>query len=134
MTGTADAAGRALNTEFVKEGFCWPAFVLGPLWLALYRLWKPLALVATGVGLAEVLLWALGADGQAMAIPVLVTHMLIGFEASDIRRWQLELNGYQETSVIGAASLDECELRHFGGRFEGSQQAPSVTPSAGQVV
>lgn len=47
------APERALErARLLRLGFVWPAFLLGPLWLALRGLWRPLALWLLAAALA----------------------------------------------------------------------------------
>ena len=94
--------------ELVKEGFCWPAFLFGPLWCLARRQWLGLA-----VWLAVALI--LGAiAGLTLAAPMQLAvslgfSALVGFAANDWRRWRLERAGWRMTDVVAGASLSEAE-------------------------
>ncbi len=96
----------------VKEGFCWPAFLFGPLWALWHRLW----VVALGF-LALILL--LGGAGAAFALDAVTAAALsvgaataIGGTANDLRRWTLERRGYSEEGVAMGFGEDAA-LRRF---------------------
>ncbi len=96
----------------VKEGFCWPAFLVGPLW----ALWHGLWVVALGF-LALILL--LGGAGAAFALDAVTAAALsvgaataIGGTANDLRRWTLERRGYSEEGVAMGFGEDAA-LRRF---------------------
>src|SRR5260370_19974347 len=74
---------------FVRDGFFWSAFLLAPLWMLRHRLWLALMLyVAVAV--------AIGARAQFFPLSARITvalaflmSLLIGFEASTLRRLAL---------------------------------------------
>ena len=96
----------------VKEGFCWPAFLVGPLWALWHGLWVvALGLVAlvVGVGAAGAVP---GLDAVTAAALSLGTAMAIGGTANDLRRWTLERRGFSEEGVVMGGGEDEA-LRRF---------------------
>ena len=44
LPGAPGQKPNASDAAFVREGFCWPAFVFGPFWLLGCRLWLSAAL------------------------------------------------------------------------------------------
>jgi hypothetical protein len=127
---------RPAELELVKEGFCWPAFLFGPLWCAARREWLGLA-----AWLAAALVLGAGA-GLTLAEPAqLVVALgfsaLVGCAANDWRRWRLARAGWRLTDVVAAASLAEAEekLAQEGRLAEPArvQQPPSTAgwPRAG---
>ena len=46
--GAADPAAIAERADFIREGFSWPAFLFGPLWLLARGLWRALGLWCVG--------------------------------------------------------------------------------------
>ena len=106
---------RALATSFVRDGFSWPAFLLGPAWLAWKRLWVPLGVYAVIMMLVLLVLNASGYGGGALAWVFLVAGVLLGCEAANLLRNRLQQAGYRETAIVSGASLAECELRFFAG-------------------
>ncbi|MDX9862444.1 MAG: DUF2628 domain-containing protein [Rhodospirillales bacterium] len=95
----------------VKEGFCWPALVAGPLW----ALWHGLWVVALGL---FALLAVLGALGVVLGLdPVTETALsagaaiAIGAVANDLRRWTLERRGFSEEGVVMGGGEDEALSR-----------------------
>lgn len=109
------AEERADALVFVKEGFCWPAFLLGPFWLAYHRMWRALAgYVAVAILIA--LLLRLLPGGTAAIVPVLqLASLAFGFEADDLRRRALERRGYEMIGTTAGRSFDECEHRFLTG-------------------
>lgn len=98
---------------FVKEGFCWPGFVLALPWLLVRGIWIAAAFYIIALAGAAYL-----ADQETLfwlpAIGVVAfLQLLIGFEGNDLRRWSLGLRGYELSGVVEAASRDEAEIRFF---------------------
>jgi hypothetical protein len=98
VTVTSDA-------KLLPEGFCWPAFLLGMLWLLGQRQWL--------VGFAALLL--LGA--LAMLLPELavlglaVVHLLLGLSGYDLLRASLARRGLPVVGVVLATDRDAATLR-----------------------
>ncbi len=102
----------------IKEGFCWPAFFLGPLWALWHRLWLA-ALVLLVAGLA------LGGGGMALRLDGLSQGALsvgfaaiVGFVANDLRRRRLERRHFTNAAVVSAAGREAAELRFLDGEPE----------------
>jgi hypothetical protein len=96
----------------VKEGFCWPAFLFGPLWALWHGLWVValwlLALIAV-----------VGAAGAVFALDAVTATVLslgaavaVGGAANDLRRWTLERRGFSEEGVVMGGGEDSA-LRRF---------------------
>jgi hypothetical protein len=107
------------DVVLVKEGFCWPAFIVPPFWLLARKLWLGTliyalgaATVAVGADLAGLSEFAAGAASLAFGI-------WIALVANDWRRDKLDRLGYRELGVIVADSLDEAEERLFRARATG---------------
>ncbi len=108
-----DLEERAGNVVFIKEGFIWWGFFLGPLWLLLQGLWLALILTlilsaALAAGLIE-----LGLKDDAPGIITLLLMLLIGFEGNNLRRWSLERRGYIYVTSVAGRDTEECERRFF---------------------
>ena len=108
MRGDPLALDRA---RLVPDGFAWGAFAFTVLWFLRHRLWlASLLVLAVLVGLAV--------GGRAIGLPVtaqflisLLAAILIGFEASSLRRWTYGRRGLPVRDAVQAASLDEAEAR-----------------------
>ncbi len=80
---------------FVRDGFHFWAAVFGPLWLVWHWLWLALigwiaVALAINVGMAR-----LGADGTAIFWVDMLIALLMGFEASSIRRWTVVARNWE---------------------------------------
>lgn len=96
----------------IKEGFCWPAFVMSVVWAVWHRLWR----VALGFFAAEVLLSAvlayLGADWKTELVLSVGLAILIGLVANDFRRWTLERHGFVQSDIVAGIDGDAA-VRQF---------------------
>ena len=117
---TVDGADEATDRfVFVRDGFHFWAALTGPFWLAFHRLWLALAgylvlVVAVAVGL-----WALRLGSDVRFMVMLLIALLMGFEASSLRRWTLSRGKWREVDVVAGKNRDEAERRFFGRWAEG---------------
>jgi hypothetical protein len=95
----------------VKEGFCWPGFFLGFLYLAAHRAW-----VAAAFNLAAVILIAALCKAIFSPAPMLGLAILQGLFARDLCRWGLARRGYATGPVVAAPDLDQAFARLLGAR------------------
>jgi hypothetical protein len=98
---------------FVRDGFAFWAFVLGPLWMLRYRLW----LVFTCYMVLTIALQvALRMAGAATAVTVTVSFLialLVGLEAATLRRFTLSRRGWKNVGIVVGDDLDAVERRFF---------------------
>ena len=106
--GPAEGPEQAV---LVKEGFCWPALFLGPIWAAWYGLWLWAALLLA----AQALLFALGEwwprGADLLAVVEMAIAVLFAAEANEFRRHALAPRGRRQTGVVGGADLDTAHRR-----------------------
>ena len=112
---TADGADLRATDRFVfvRDGFHFWAMLFGPFWLAWNRLWLALigwivVMIAIEVGLAR-----LGAGGTAIFFTNVLIALLMGFEASSIRRWTLSRRNWRQLDIVVADSEEAAERRFF---------------------
>lgn len=120
---------RSEETEFVKDGFCWPALLVPALWLLARRQW-----IAFFVYLGFVIL--LGLIGEALSLSDYVVtvlslgaNLLLGFEANDLRRWTLRRRGYRDAGLVIASKRDDAERRFFQAMIEAEDDVVPSPPS-----
>ena len=112
-TPAIDRLDRADSFVFVRDGFSWGPALLGPLWLALKRLWMPLAAwAAVAVAMAG-LLYAAGAGPQWITLALAALNVLIGFEGNECERQTLEARGWTELATVSGKGLAEAERSFF---------------------
>ncbi len=131
----SDAAFDPDRVVFVRDGFYFWAFLLGPVWLIWRGLWLALAgYVALIVALGGIA-YLLPVRGLAFVSIAFLIALLLGFEAGTLRRWTLRRNGLREVAAVVGDDLESAERRFFTARTATSVAAPltpppSVPPSA----
>ena len=117
---------------FVRDGFHGWAFLLAPLWLIARRQRLALVLyVAVSAAVAGMLV-LLGASASAQGIAAFCIALLIGFEASTIRRWTLARRGWATLGFVVGEDQDLAEHRFFSrwaARGASATPAPSEPPA-----
>jgi len=99
------------DAVLVKEGFCWPALFLGPIWALYHRLWF-WALVWIGVAVGLALTGEmLPATGAYIGTAGLALKILYAAEANDLRRAALERRGWREVETVGGPDSDTAARR-----------------------
>lgn len=99
----------------IKEGFCWPAFFLGPLWALWHRLWlAALVLLGAGLGLGGAGM-ALRLDGLGQGAIAVGFAVIVGFVANDLRRRRLARRHFTLAAVVSGAGREAAEWRFLDG-------------------
>src|ERR1700689_733540 len=85
---------------FVRDGFYFRAFLFAPLWMIWHRMWLVLAgyvIVSAG---REAALLAGGAPATDVSVVALLISLLVGLEASTLRRFSLNRRGWRNVGII----------------------------------
>ena len=98
---------------FVRDGFYFWAFLLGPLWMLWRRLWLVLVLYIVFTAALQIGLWALGVSTGVKFLVGFLIALLVGFEAATLRRWTLTRRGWTSTGVVVGSDLETAERRFF---------------------
>ena len=110
-----DAIAHGARFVFVRDGFHFWAFLLAPLWMLRHRMWLELIawlLLLAGITFA---LEGLGvAESVGFAVALLLS-LLVGIEASSLRRWKLSRRGFASVGVVVGDDLEDAERRFFDG-------------------
>lgn len=108
-----NAKDMAAEAVLVKEGFCWPAFFLAPIWALWHRMWLFCVFVLAGGA-------AVTAVGDLLALaPAGIGALEIGFlvwvgaEANDWRRRSLDRRGHRLAGIATGRDLAAAERRLF---------------------
>ena len=96
---------------FVRDGFYFWAFVLGPVWMLYHRLWLVFVFYALGMTGLQAGLWALGVSGLVKFTVHLFIAILVGFEAGSLRRWSLRR--WTSRGIVVAYNREAAEHRFF---------------------
>ncbi|MFA6264254.1 MAG: DUF2628 domain-containing protein [Pseudolabrys sp.] len=98
---------------FVRDGFHFWAFLVPPLWFLFKRLWLALLLyIVISVALEFALAFAHVPSSMRIAAE-LIFALVIGFEASIIRRWTLQRRGWKTLGFVVAEDEEMAERRFF---------------------
>ena len=97
----------------VEEGFCWPAFLLSPLWALWHRLWLAAVILVCAGAMVPAAAYVFGPDPISHGAASLGVAVLIGYFANDLRRWTLERRGYRLDKVVSGAGPDEALGRYL---------------------
>ena len=106
---------------FVRDGFHVWAFVFGFGWLLWHRLWlASLGYLVLSVGLM-LGMGALGLSSDTRFVVMFLLALLVGFEASSLRRWTLSRGKWRQLDLVVADDRDGAEQRFFD-RWVSSQR------------
>jgi hypothetical protein len=113
---------------FVRDGFHVWAFLLTPLWLIYRRLWLVLVGYLLLIVVAETAFHFLRLpESTRLAIDLLI-GLLIGLEASTLRRWTYGLRKWSTIGVVSAEDEETAERRFFARWVEnGAAREPART-------
>ncbi len=121
------------RTVLVREGFAWIAFLIPGLWLIYHREYLALlGYVAAMALLAAAYIFLAPAEPIVWAIGVGI-HLLIAFEANDVRRFFLNRDGYELQDVVSGFTLVRAERRFFAEQDEApiiNTEPPSAPASS----
>jgi hypothetical protein len=102
-----------MRLTFVRDGFHFWAFLLGPLWMLRHRMWLVLIAHLIVVGGLAFALSRLGAPPATGVVVGVLIALLIGIEASTLRRWTLARRGWHGLGVVVADDVELAERRFF---------------------
>src|ERR1700759_2663726 len=89
-----DMVAHTARFQFVRDGFHVWAFLLAPFWMLRHRMWLEFIAYLLIVGGATFALRRLGLEEAAGVWVGLLIALLIGIEASSLRRWKLARRGF----------------------------------------
>src|SRR5262252_3960949 len=98
---------------FVRDGFYWSAFFFAVLWMLWHRLWLVLIGYLVVAAAMAGLLRLSGASGAASVLVGFLLALLVGIEASTLRRWTLARRGWKPVGVVVADDFELAERRYF---------------------
>jgi len=126
-----DALAHSARFVFVRDGFHFWAFLLAPLWMLRHRMWLELIAYLLLIGGVTFALQRLGVAGSAGFVVYVLLSLLVGMEASSLRRWKLSRRSFASVGVVVGDELEEAERRFFDAwTAQGEPRARATTPSA----
>jgi Protein of unknown function (DUF2628) len=126
------AAADPERFVFVRDGFHFWAFALGPLWLLLHRLWLAFAIYVIGYGLVGVGLAVLRAPMSVQFLVGLLIALLTGLEATSIWRWTLTRRGWNTLGFLVGENAEMAEQRFFAQWVQRSAGASAVRTTSAE--
>ncbi|MEE7476345.1 DUF2628 domain-containing protein [Methylobacterium hispanicum] len=120
--GEAYGLDRAV---IVPDGFSWAAFAFSVVWFLFHRLWIAALLVAAGLALVAAGGYALGLSRPAATLVSLLVGVLIGLEASSLRRWTLARRGWPVRDAVLAGSPAEAEAKAMARWLDPATRPPA---------
>jgi hypothetical protein len=130
-----DMLAHTSRFVFVRDGFHFWAFLLAPVWLLRHRMWLEFIVYALIIGGLTFAMRRLGIEQSAGAWVALLIALLIGIEASSLRRWKLSRRKFENLGVVVAGDREAAERRFFDGwmaqevQVEHSASAPPRSAS-----
>src|SRR5438093_3430698 len=98
---------------FVRDGFSFWAFLLGPVWMLRHRMWLALLGYVVIVAVLEGALHLLDvSEAVSLSVGAFVA-LLIGFEGATLRRFTLARRRWRNVGVIVGDDLEIAERRFF---------------------
>ena len=129
VAGGTEARNATDRFVFVRDGFYFWAFVLGPLWLGWHRLWLALLGYVIVVVGGTVALSQLHAGAGTRFVVTLLIALLMGFEAASLWRWTLSGRKWRQLDVVVADDEETAERRLFE-RWTAQRRIPGNDQSA----
>jgi hypothetical protein len=125
-----EVVAHTARFQFVRDGFHWWALLLTPFWMLRYRMWLELIAYLLLVGGITFGLKRFGIGNSAGPWVAVLLSLLVGLEASSLRRWKLARRGFENLGVVVGEDLDIAERRFFDGWvMQGRRSAPASTAS-----
>jgi Protein of unknown function (DUF2628) len=129
--GDDDTLAHTSRFVFVRDGFHFWAFLLAPLWMLRHRMWIEFIAYLLLVGGVTFVLRRLGVAETAGGLVAFLIALLVGMEASSLRRWKLARRGFENQGIVVGDDLEDAERRFFDGWIgQGARPAFSQPPAA----
>src|SRR6201999_665257 len=106
------AVAAAPNPEryvFVREGFSFWAFIFGPLWMVRHRMWLVLFIYIVIAVALDIAIRFAGASMFVVGCVGFLLALLVGLEASSLRRFTLGRRGWKYAGVVSGEDRDAAE-------------------------
>src|SRR6516162_2467482 len=98
---------------FVRDGFSFWAFLLGPWWMLRHRLWLAFVCYVILAVALSIALRLIGASAAVAIIAGALFSLLVGFEAATLRRFTLSRRGWRNVGLVVGDDLESAERRFF---------------------
>ena len=128
--GAADRTSAAERAIFLREGFSWPAFLFGPLWLLGRGLWRPLLIWCVAALIAGFAISYGRLPEPAGTWLYLLSAILLGLEGQNFRAAAMARSGFDVADIAAGADRLVAE-RGFFARWlaDAGSPPPAVRPN-----
>jgi len=114
---------------FIRDGFHFWAFLFGPVWLLVHRLWLVFVSYVVVIILTSLCFRLIDAPRPAHAAAAFLVALLVGFEAASLWRWTLTRGGWRTLGFVVGDDQESAERRFFG---ECAKRPSSPLPAASE--
>jgi hypothetical protein len=121
-----ESAAAPERYKFVRDGFYFWAFLLGPVWMLWHGLWLVLLFYVIATIAVQIGLFALGMSSAVKFTVGFLIAVLVGCEAGTL--WRFSLRRWTQIGVVVAPSREEAERRFFSSWEEGATLPLSTVP------
>jgi hypothetical protein len=112
-SATPRSVATASEAVFVRDGWSWGAFFLGPIWILWRGLWFVFLIwLLAMVGLAVATTYAPN-TADYVGFAMFAATIWFALEANALRVWTLQRRGYGLTGVTVGRTVDEAEQHYF---------------------
>ena len=115
---------------FVRDGFSFWAFLLGPLWMLWHGLWLVFACYLVLAAALHFVLRAAGVPSALVFAAGALLALLVGFEAATLRRLTLARRRWKNVGIVVGEDPEAAERRFFDAWMHGESRAPAQPKSA----
>jgi len=98
---------------FVRDGFHFWAMLFGPFWLLWNRLWLVLLGYIAATAVIGIALALLAASADLRLLVFLLLAVLMGLEATSLRRWSYSRGKWRQIDFVVADDEETAERRFF---------------------
>ncbi len=115
---------------FVRDGFSFWAFLLGPIWMLWHGLWLVFVTYCVLAIALQAALHAIGASFGMRVTAGALLALLVGLEAATLRRLTLARRGWTSAAIVVGDDLESAEQRFFDRWIEQNPQVSVRSASA----
>jgi len=127
VTRDGEVSTDPARFRFVRDGFYFWAFLLGPIWMLWHGLWLVLLMYLVFTTALMAGLMALGVSSVVQFAVGFLIAVLIGCEAGSLRRWSLRRR-WTQAGPVAAPDLESAERRFFESWTDGAASLPPLAP------
>ncbi len=103
------------DAVFIKEGFCWPGFIFGPIWALWFGMWRTaISLFVLSVVIPGIVVVVGITDGAELLV-TMALQVIVGLWGNDWRRYVLARRDSAERGVVSGRKLADAERHYFAG-------------------